>query len=71
MGTLILSLVSVPVLLAISLLLGLLSKKFTKLKRVHGKLQTYLCWNYVIQVLFESYSVLCMCVLINLRNVSS
>ena len=67
MGTLILTFLAVPILIVVSLCLKAISKNFKKLGRLHAKLSNFLYWNYIIQVLVESYSVMCMCVLINLK----
>ena len=70
MGTLMLVLLSLPFLVVVQLILKYVFRNSKRVTIFERRLSKSLYWNYVIQVIFESYSVLCMCVLINLRYVS-
>lgn len=67
MGTLILGFVSVILLITASIYLTAISKLCKKLKSLNTKLSNFIYWNYVIRVINEAYSVLCMCILINFK----
>lgn len=70
MGTLTIGLASIPLLMVLALIIQILTKVSVRLVRIKQKLSTYVFWNYVILVLFESYSVMCACAFINLKSVS-
>jgi hypothetical protein len=69
-GSLIVGLLAIPVLIVLSYTLKLLGFCSKFASRMHLKLSKKLFWNHILSVLFESYSVLVMCVLINSKHVS-
>lgn len=70
MGTLMIGFISILCLFAVVLILKVFDRFTNKLRRIQSKLSTYLFWGYPIEVIFESYSVTCMCCLINTTYVS-
>jgi hypothetical protein len=70
LGTLLVAILTIPLLVGLYYVLLPFTRCSTKIKKVHLKLKNYLFWSHQIQVIFESYSVICMCALINLKFVS-
>ena len=70
MGTLMLTFIAIPVFVVVQLLLKYLLKSNKRVRQLEQKISKFLYWNYMITVVIESYSVLCMGAFINLRHVS-
>ena len=70
LGTLLVAILTIPLFVGLYYVLKPLTRCSTRIKKVHLKLKNYLFWSHQIQVIFESYSVICMCALINLKFVS-
>ncbi len=66
MGTLFVAILTIPLLIVLCYKLKLLSRCSSKIKKYYLKLKVYLFWSHIIQVIYESYSVTCMCAVINL-----
>jgi hypothetical protein len=70
MGTLILGILSIPALMIVCLVLQVLGKVSNVISKLHLRLNKLLYWNHVLGVIFESYSVISMCALIDSKVVS-
>lgn len=69
-GSLILTILLIPGLVAITAIFKLIGY-FSKLsRRIHFYLASKLYWGHFLSLLFESYSTIAMCVLINIPHVS-
>lgn len=70
MGTLLVALLTIPLLVAVYLILRLMGIFSQIFKILALKLGKYLFWGHIKEAIFEAYSVICMCVLLNLNYVS-
>ena len=70
LGTLLVAILTIPIFVGLYYLMKPFTRCSTRIQKVHLKLKNYLFWSHQIQVIFESYSVICMCALINLKYVS-
>lgn len=70
MGTLLISIAVIPLLAILSYILGLMKEQSSLANRQYLNISRLLYWDYILGTFFESYSVICMCVAINLTYVS-
>lgn len=70
MGTLLISIAAIPLLAFLSYILGLMKEHSSLANRQYLRLSKLLYWDYILGTFFESYSVICMCVAINLTHLT-
>lgn len=71
MGTLMVVILSMPILGCVSYILKLFRNKNKRIDAAYTKLSTYLFWSHSITVVFESYSMVCVSAFINQTHVST
>lgn len=70
MGTLLVAFLTIPLLVVTYFILRLMGIFSQIYKILALKLGNYLFWGHIKEVIFEAYSAICMCVLLNLNFVS-
>ncbi len=70
MGTLMVVILSMPLLAVVSYTLKLLRNKHRRINTAYLKISNYLFWSHSITVVFESYSMVCVSAFINSTHVS-
>jgi len=70
MGTMVLGIVMIPLMGCVLLFLMPLAKCSKRVLKLYHKIHSSLFWSHQIVFLNESYSMLCMCVLINAKRLT-
>ena len=70
MGSMVIALAMIPALSCILLVLKPLSKFSRRITAVKNKIHSTLFWSHQITLLNESYSMICMCALINAHHLA-
>lgn len=71
LGSMVFGIIAIPILLVVLLILRILRNKAVLFKRLYCYLDKFLLFSFMITMTFEVYSMITVCVFINLKNVST